>query len=357
MTRQGVFKRVNKFAVAFLIQVISDLLSNHSADVLEEFSRSGFKRILVEDSSALRIPEANAKLFPAHGNANGSTAGVKCDLCYDLLSGQPVSFDLHRATEQDRTIGKETLALARKDDLFLRDMGYFDLSEFAYLEGIGAFWFTRVPLSVNLVSVTEIPLEKLLENARGNQIDVEVFAGGVRHKCRLVAVRADKQTAGKRRRERHKKARQLGKTASSAAVARDGWHLMLTNLPTERIGVATLAGLYRSRWAVEIQFRAWKQSLHIAAALNRKSNKWHIEALVYGSMIVALMGLKQMAIFASQVGLAVLSPEKIMDWITGDIPSCKNIEKIAAIPPDLDHVRRDVRDRKSTVIQGLAALS
>ncbi len=105
----------------------------------------------------------------------------------------------------------------------------------------------------------------------------------------------------------------MGKTAISAALARDGWHLMLTNLPTERIGVATLAGLYRSRRAVEIQFRAWKQSMHIAAALNRKSNKWHIEALVYGSMIVALMGLKQMAIFASQVGLAVLSPEKIMD--------------------------------------------
>ncbi len=54
---------------------------------------------------------------------------------------------------------------------------------------------------------------------------------------------------------------------------------MLTNLPTERIGVATLAGLYRSRRVVEIQFRAWKQSMHIAAALNRKSNKWHIEAL------------------------------------------------------------------------------
>ncbi len=47
-------------------------------------------------------------------------------------------------------------------------------------------------------------------------------------------------------------------------------------------------------------------------------------------MIVALMGLKQMAIFTSQVGLAVLTPEKIVDWITDDIPSCKNIEKIVS---------------------------
>jgi hypothetical protein len=38
----------------------------------------------------LRLPKSNAELFPAHGNASGSTAGVKCDLCYDLLSQEPV---------------------------------------------------------------------------------------------------------------------------------------------------------------------------------------------------------------------------------------------------------------------------
>ena len=319
--------------------------------------RCGIWRVPAGHSTILRLPKTNAELFPAHGNATGPTAGVKCDLCYDLLSKQPVSFDLHRATEQDRTIGKEILALARKGDLILRDMGYFDLSEFAYLEGIGAFWFTRLPLTVNLVSDMGSSLEKLLENASGNEIDTTVFVGKARHKCRLVAVRADKETAEKRRRDRRKKARELGKTASRAALARDGWHLMLTNLPADRIGVATLAGLYRSRWAIEIQFRAWKQSVHIAAALNRKSNKWHVEALVCGSMIVALMGLRQMAIYARQVGLAVLSPEKIMDWIVDDISRREDPEKLAAVPPDLGHIRRDVRRRKSTVIEGLTALS
>jgi len=57
-----------------------DLLADHSADVLAEFKSSGFTRILVEDSSTLRRPKANADLFPAHRNASGSTAGVKCNL-------------------------------------------------------------------------------------------------------------------------------------------------------------------------------------------------------------------------------------------------------------------------------------
>ncbi len=74
-------------------------------------------------------------------------------------------------------------------------------------------------------------------------------------------------------------------------------------------------------------------------------------------MIVALMGLKQMAIYARQVGLAVLSPEKIMDWIVDDISRHADPEKLTAVPPDLDHIRRDACRRKSTVIQGIAALS
>ena len=52
-------------------------------------------------------------------------------------------------------------------------------------------------------------------------------------------------------------------------------------------------------------------------------------------MIVALMGLKQMAIYARKVSLSKLSPEKLMDWITKDISRQRNIENIATDQPDL----------------------
>lgn len=56
-SKQAVHKRINKYAVAFLHQVIQDLLVGHSAHVLEEFKSCGFNRILVEDSSTLRLPK------------------------------------------------------------------------------------------------------------------------------------------------------------------------------------------------------------------------------------------------------------------------------------------------------------
>ncbi len=36
------------------------------------------------------LPKANVEVFPTHGNARGATAGMKCDLCYDLRSQEVV---------------------------------------------------------------------------------------------------------------------------------------------------------------------------------------------------------------------------------------------------------------------------
>jgi hypothetical protein len=357
ISKQALFKRFNTRTVSFLLQLIHDLLTTHCAPVCGPFQKAGFNRLLVEDSSTLRMPKTNARDFPAHGNASGATAGVKCDLCYDLLSQKPVSFGLHGATDQDRTIGKDVLALARAKDLVMRDMGYFDLSEFAYLESIGAFWFTRLPLGVNLVSTEGKPLEDLLENATGSQIELPVLVGAKAHPCRLVAVRADPKTVEKRRRERHQAARRVGKTAPRKALLRDGWHLMLTNIPAEKISVEALAELYRARWAIEIQFRAWKQSTHIEAALNRRSNADHLESLVCASMIVALLGLRQMSIYARKMGLESLSPEKLMDWLVQEITSEEKLECLAKKPPAWKHIKRETRNRQSTIATGIRALS
>ena len=53
---------------------------------------------------------------------------------------------------------------------------------------------------------------------------------------------------------------------------------MLTNLGGEQADVSQLSAIYRARWAVEIQFRAWKQALNLDKALNRKSNEHHLQA-------------------------------------------------------------------------------
>jgi len=113
---------------------------------LPEENLGGIFRILVEDSSGQTMPTANAEPFPAHGNRHGSSAGVKFDFAYDMLSGEVASRSLPSATEQDKTIGKEFVAMVKENDLVLRDMGYFSLAEFVEIERRRAYWLTRLPL-------------------------------------------------------------------------------------------------------------------------------------------------------------------------------------------------------------------
>jgi len=47
-----------EFAIAFLLQVINDLITNHCSDALDESSCSGFRRILIKDSNTLTLPNA-----------------------------------------------------------------------------------------------------------------------------------------------------------------------------------------------------------------------------------------------------------------------------------------------------------
>lgn len=94
---------------------------------------------------------------------------------------------LHRATKQDKTIGRELIDIVTKNDLVLRDMGYFSVPKFVDIERRGAIWLTRVPANLSLVSENGKTLEKLLRSHCGNIIDKTEEVGAEHKRCRLVA--------------------------------------------------------------------------------------------------------------------------------------------------------------------------
>jgi IS4 transposase len=85
--------------------------------------------------------------------------------------------------------------------------------------------------------------------------------------------------------ELHAQARKTGKKECPKGLIRDGWHLMLTNLGKEQVSITKLGTIYSARWAVEVQFRAWKQALNLPKTLSRKDNEDHMPGLVLPAMI------------------------------------------------------------------------
>ena len=115
--------------------------------------------------------------------------------------------------------------------------------------------------------------------------------------------------------------------------------------------------VYRARWAVEIQFRAWKQSLNLGKALNRRSNEHHMQALVLAAMIAHQLGMSAAAQIGAVAGRARVSYEKLYDLLASHLIKARNIEELCHFNPEIRHVTRDKRRRQSPVESGIIALS
>ncbi|MGD9418589.1 MAG: hypothetical protein Q7R22_006585, partial [Verrucomicrobiota bacterium JB025] len=113
------------------------------------------------------------------------------------------------------------------------------------------------------------------------------------------------------------------------------------------------------RWAVEIQFRGWKQSLNLAKALNRVSNEHHIQALVIAAMIVHQLGMRFAKAVGIRVGRARLSYEKLYHALSSYLIGVVDIAELGLFEQWLDvrHVKRDTRVRISSIESGIQALS
>lgn len=306
-----------------------------------------FKRILVEDSTFIRFPKANSSAFPGYGNASGATAGCKVDLAFDLLGGEIIHNQLHPGTERDKTIGIDLLDQVRPGDLVLRDMGYFGIANFRVIELLGAFWLSRLPLTVDAVEENGIALEKILRKHRGNLLDIRVKLTAEGHPVRLLAIRASKAGTGKRRRERRSHARQSGRTTPTKALIRDAWHLLVTNVSEAMQSAAELAALYSQRWQIEILFRAWKQAGNLGEALNRKSSPRHLKALVLAGMISLTIGLVVGIQLARAHPSERYSVEKIFDYVIGRLHGLLKFDEILALAPDPRYLQGPKRKRNS----------
>ena len=351
LSKQAVWMRTNKFAVAFMLEALSLILQEKWQRSVPKIStlKRHFGRILVQDSTQQKLPKANHELFPAHGNGHGHTAGVKVDLAIDLLHGHTVFAHLHGATEQDRDLGKNLVDQVRKRDLILRDRGYFILAEFRLIEGKGAFWLSRVSSNLIIkIAADGSSLETCLEKEKGNLLDTKVTLGEEAHSARLVAIRARPEVAEKALREANESARKRGHTLGRSQRLRCQWHLVVTNISADKLSAAQVSELYRCRWNIEIIFRAWKQSANLDRALNRRSNEDHFQVLMLAGMIYQVMSLSMVALMRTflKKGQCV-SYENLFDNFSEWIMRSKNLRDLWSFAPDPRHVAMEPRkDRR-----------
>jgi hypothetical protein len=215
--------------------------------------------VLIQDSTIIRLPLRLFEIFSGVRNAKTSVCNARIQGVFDLVSGTFIEFSIDPYSIND-LVAAPKLELY-KDDLVLRDRGYFILDEVQRHIDQNAHCIYRYKtgtILINPLTGKKIDILKLLKSRK--TLDMEVCLNNQsRTKVRIVAVPVNQEIASRRRAKAKKDA--CGHNPSKKVLDLLGWTIFITTIPKEYANFKQICKMYSLRWRIEIIFKAWKSHI------------------------------------------------------------------------------------------------
>ena len=322
LAKQSLWERINHGAVGFVQQVLAAVIGQRIQGIGRSVPKAlqAFKRVLIQDSTTIKLTAKLAAVFAGSSNHCGSKNGqLKIQAIYELLTQRFVSFSLSGFTRNDQAASRDVLPLLQRGDLILRDLGYFVVKSFECIANAGAFFLSRIRLDVKIYDpITDKELNLLRLLRRHGQLDRDVLLGGQRMPVRLVALKLPQGVAAERRRKA-KQNRDKRCKPNARSLKLLGWAIFITNVRPEVCCAKTVAEVYGLRWHIETLFKIWKSHFRITDVPDGSESQLLV------------------VIYARLIFLTVLAQVAGMNWLDPweeQKPPPRSILKIAALLGD-----------------------
>ena len=258
VSKQAVSKKMTKNFDLFLIDLIQKILSNIYDPNKNIEIQKYFKRILVQDSTIVKLPLRLFKDMSGVANKTTQVANARIQVVYNLVSEQFLKFEIESYSKNDLKAAPE-LEL-KNGDLSLRDRGYLTSDEIIRHIDSSAFYIYRHKFGViYLDEKTYEPIDLLSMLKKRGRIDIAVRLNASPETIvRLIAEPIDINIANSRKR----KARKENKNLSSKYLKMLEWSIYITNLDSLFFSFDDIFRLYRLRWKIETIFKNWKSNLN-----------------------------------------------------------------------------------------------
>jgi transposase len=160
------------------------------------------------------------------------------------------------------------------------------------------------------------------------------------------------------RRERH---RRIRKSEPSEELDEwNGYTMMLTNIPKDKLKLKQILKMYKIRWQIELFFKNIKSYLHIDKLTGK--NKYRILILIYTKLILTWMAalLYAYAQMIADEGKEV-SKFKFTKWLQEEFGWRKAFitadftELIETLQEDLDFLCKQSTRKQKSWVEGIAA--
>jgi len=263
-SKQAFSKRTKKECVGFFQSVLALIIKTKlcEAKIAGAALLGNYKRVLVQDSTIIRLPLRLFEVFSGVKNATASVCNARIQGVFDLVSGKFVEFSIDPYSKNDLLAAPELVLC--KDDLALRDRGYFIMDEVQRHIDANApciYRYKTGTILLNPETGEKIDIPELL--TKTEWLDMEVCLNNKqRTKVRIVAVPVNQEVASQRRAKAKRDA--CGHNPSKDVLDLMGWTIFLTTIPKESASFQQIYKTYSLRWRIEIIFKAWKSHVEFA---------------------------------------------------------------------------------------------
>lgn len=263
-SKQAVALRLNKAFESFLDHILGHVIFtkiqehgiSHSLTIT---SLRDYGRVIVQDSTVIKLPAALFELFSGVSNATSSVCNARIQAVYDLVCGRLISFSIDPYSKNDLAAAPELVI--EKGDLVLRDRGYLIIDEMQRHIDIGAhFIYRHKTRFIYLDPATHRPIDLSALLKHKGKLDIPVLLNNKsKTQVRLLAEPVNKEVADLRRMRAKKET--MGHNPSYAVLELMGWTIFLTNIPAKQASFQKILSIYGLRWRIEVIFKAWKSHL------------------------------------------------------------------------------------------------
>jgi hypothetical protein len=281
--KQSLDERFNAGSVAFVKAVLSEVICGQFAHLYSSELLPDFARIRIKDSTKFMVPPA---LEAHYGSCGGdihsrSRAGISIQYEYDLKSGKVTDLSITSGDRNDRTDAGETTENMEKDDLIIRDLGYFSTPVLKSCMEKKAFFLSRIDSSTNVYDhagnqISFTAVYRRMQNMGKIEEEMSVHVGKqTRLPVRLILQLVPDEVYQKRIREKSVKSKGQGRGKLTVETkVRSRFTIFITNAEESQLSIRQIFPLYRLRWQIELQFKIWKSVFKIASLHDMKEARY-----------------------------------------------------------------------------------
>jgi hypothetical protein len=263
-SRQAVALRLGESFGTFIEHLLGDVIAHRlagddaSPETLEE-RFCGYRRVLLQDSTVIKLPGRLFKDFSGVSNGQSSVCNARIQATYDLIPSRLVGFSIDPYSKNDLAAAPELPI--QEGDLVLRDRGYLTPDEVRRHRAACADCIYRHKTGTTYLdpqTLQPIDLPFLLRSRQ--RLDMQVLLNNPSHTpVRLLAAPVDEETANLRRMKAKRETK--GHNPSKAVLELMDWTIFITTIPDALADFARILAIYGLRWRIEVIFKAWKSHM------------------------------------------------------------------------------------------------